>query len=303
MKTWILAAASFCVASAVLAQGHGYIQCECPDTKSFDARGYWSDSRIAAAKALPVPVLTEENRRKLMISDPALADVLDFERSASRIIGAPTPGAPQQADVSLSPHSLVGKLLFTKDGQDTYCTAQLVGDDSMILSAAHCVRDKNSGQLHNKMSFIAGYKDSLNRFSAVSCVGTWSTFPDLKVPNYAVDYAFLRLATKLDGHLGLKPRLPAAEWISVGYPKDISGGEIQQFVVGSKRGVHNYIVEMTENQMNGGASGGAFIANISGPVAVSVNSFRSGAFMYGPYFDGSMGTLYSTVMNGCPNPE
>jgi len=287
------------LAAAAVADGGGFVECSCPDSPGFDARAYWSPQRISGAKALTIPVLSSDQRKMLMLGQ-AERDDEDFALPASPSVkGLTSPGDPQRADVTISPHSLVGKLLFTKDGQDSYCTAQLVGDDSMIITAAHCVRDEKGGRFFEKFSFVPGFQDGTNRFAAVRCVGTWSAFPHPRLPNYALDYAFGKLATPLNAHLALKPRLPVDEWISVGYPEDVDGGQRQQFVRGGKRIVVSNIVEMSENRMNGGASGGGFIAD---QTVIGVNSFRSGVYMYGPYFDRGLRLLYDGVFSGCPKP-
>ena len=137
-------------------------------------------------------------------------------------VPGPTPGQSSPANVAVLPHSMVGKLFFMVGTSPGYCTAQLIGDDDIVLTAAHCVRDKNNGTFYSKFSFIPGYRDGTDRFSAVSCVGTWSTFHS--PPNYAVDYAFGKLKSPLKGGLGLKSGLPATEWISVGYPFNATMG-------------------------------------------------------------------------------
>jgi hypothetical protein len=61
---------------------------------------------------------------------------------------------------------------------------------------------------------------------------------------------------------------------------------------------------MTENRMNGGASGGAFIGVFKGAyTAVGVNSHRTGAYMSSPLFDGATTNLYMYVLAGCPKPQ
>ena len=294
---------AFACAVAVRGDGRGFRECSCSDAKGFDASAYWTEQRQRSARALPVPVVTSEERDRLMSADLAFRDEAEFALPASPSIVSQKAGEPAPADVTLAPHDVVGKLFFRSGGVDSYCTAQLIGDRSMILTAAHCVRDKNSGNFHSAFSFIAGFDDGRKRISAVSCVGTWSSFPHARLPNYALDYAFARLVSPLDGHLGLTLRLPVSEWVSVGYPEDVDGGKTQQSVRGSKREVVNYIIGMTENLMNDGASGGGFIAPC-GPLhcAVSVNSFRSGAYMYGPYFDGNTAKLYDYVRAQCPKP-
>ena len=115
-------------------------------------------------------------------------------------------------------------------------------------------------------------------------IGTWSTFPNKTLPNYSVDYAFGSLDTKLGGYLAVKSRVPAEEWISVGYPQNVDGGKTQQAVRGGKRTISSNILEMTENDMEGGSSG-MFMASVTAYTAIGLNSDRSGAYMYSPYFD------------------
>ena len=141
------------------------------------------------------------------------------------------------------------------------------------------------------------------------CVGTWSTFPDSTSPNYAVDYAFGTLATPIKPYLGIQEGLPADEWIAVGYPVDIDAGERQQFVRGKEVSTSNNVVEMSNNTMQNGASGGGWIADIKGlgQTVIGVNSFLSGN-MFGPFFDSGVGLLYGHMQNlgkgtDCPAPN
>lgn len=295
---------AICVTFPLLGQGNGVIDCPCTEPSGFDPKAFWSDARTESAKALELPSLTSTQVKQLMLRTTSVRDdEQDFEISASALL-APgvAPGQSEPADLTVLPHSLVGKLFFMKNGQASYCTAQLVGNNSIILTAAHCVRDEHTGKFHEKFSFIPGYKDGTKRFAYVRCVATWSTFPHTILPNHAVDYAFGRLENPLNGHLGLKARLPVDQWVSVGYPQ-VPDHEQQRVVRGGKRDISNGIVEMTENQMQEGASGGAFIADLpKGPTAISVNSFTSAGLMYGPFFDGSLGQLYSHVLDGCPKP-
>lgn len=294
---------AICLSPVLLAQGHGVVECECPDPMGFDARGFWTKEAIRAAEPMELPNLSDEDVRKLRLFElPGVEPSKVFALPASPLTGTAASVRPvQEADVTVPPHNAVGKLFFTtRAGKKGYCTAQLVGDDAMILTAAHCVRDKKTGDFYEKFSFIGGYKDEDGEFSYVVCVGTWSTFPHTTNPNFAVDYAFGRLKDPLSTHLGIAEALPASEWISVGYPKDVQRGERQQFVRGGQASTSNNLVEMANNPFKDGASGGGWLADVPrlGRTAIGLNSYRSGTSMYGPLFDSGVGKLYAHVFLG-----
>jgi V8-like Glu-specific endopeptidase len=309
MRRFLQFAWAILFASSVLAQGRGVVECACPDPVGFDPKAYWTLERIGKAKAFATPILTPDQLRRLTARYlPALPSVFTLQGSALKKLVAPLAPPSQLADVTIPPHSSVGKLLFTENNVDSYCTAQVIGDGSMIVTAAHCVRNERSGAFKHNFSFIAGYNERKGVFSYVRCVGTWSSFPSPTFPNYAVDYAFGTLQTPIIPALSMKEGLPATEWIAVGYPQTDS--EHQQFVRGGSVGVGNNAVQMSNNTMEDGASGGGWIVNDPGlgQTLIGVNSFISGT-MQGPLFDSAVGLLYEHMVSvgagtdSCPSPN
>jgi len=280
-------------ATSILGQGRGVVECSCPDPVQ-DPNAYWTPERIGNAKAPVTPALTREQVHRLTArQSPYLPPIFTPPGTEAKGTTAPLTTGPQPADVTIPPYSSVGKLLFTQNNLDSYCTAQVIGDGSMIVTAAHCVRDEKSGQFKRNFTFVAGYHDRKGTVSFVRCVGTWSSFPNKTFPNYSLDYAFGTLVTPITPALALKQGLPARDWIAVGYPQNVSSGERQQFVSCGNAGAGNNTVQMSNNTMEDGSSGGGWIVNDPGrpPAVIGVNSYVSGT-MYGPYFDDGVGLLY-----------
>lgn len=91
-----------------------------------------------------------------------------------------------------------------------------------------------------------------------------------------------------------------------GYPLNLDHGEVMQYC-GAHAGAHtndpNYNGQRLACDMKGGASGGPWIqgydTNSGLGYVTSVNSFIVGNedMMYGPYFDGNVGSLYDSIAN------
>lgn len=223
-----------------------------------------SAEEIEAAEPLDETVSPEElerMRKRYRELNPGLLEIEPGDRSEKQLKGVPEPVDNPNAN---SPYWSTGKLTFKKaDGQTHRCTAQFVGDLSVILTAAHCVYDTVAGAWNTDFTFHRAFADG----KAAQTVG-WrcmSIFDAYHVPekNYAYDYAFI-LADRHDEKpaLTLQIGIPATTPLTaVGYPRNFGEGKVLQSVDGEWASVLGGIVTMSGNPMRSGNSGGAWFSN------------------------------------------
>ncbi len=209
----------------------------------------------------------------------------------------------QNADVSVFPFCCGGKLLFTKNGKSYYGTAQFVGDQCIILTAAHCVRSSDDGEWACNFAFYQGYKEGkaaqVITIKSVSIRTEWT--PPVK---YAYDYAFLIAESdSKSGYLECETMLQTDKVTAFGYPATIEGGNIMQKVtseVVNNTGIDG-VVAMLNTPFTGGSSGGAWLKQSANDYkVVGLNSFLiSGCnnVMFGPFMDDKFNMLLNYVKN------
>ena len=110
---------------------------------------FWTEERRKAAKPWPHPAQMEAEK-----------EAKDRGEAAIRPMASMAAIPEVRADVSVMPYSAGGKLFFrTADDKLGSCTAQVVGNDSVLLTAAHCVFDANARRWHTHIVFHRAYAD------------------------------------------------------------------------------------------------------------------------------------------------
>jgi hypothetical protein len=216
-------------------------------------------------------------------------------------LGDVTPGTAGQvvlANLTQDPLDAVAKLYFMQANQGYSCTAEFVGDSGdVLMTAGHCAYDNN---IYTWSTNIAAYL-SYDQGASVSafdwqCVAVYSGWAQKE---FSRDYAFIKMRGHSPKALGLSTGLPATQWTSVGYPVNFYSTERLVRVDGTRGGSADGAIEMQNNSMSHGASGGSWI---SGDNAIGLNSFTingNSNSMYGPPFDSYTVQLYNFVRNGC----
>lgn len=110
----------------------------------------------------------------------------------------------QPGDMSQYPISTRGQLLMTStDGKTSMCSATLISTNH-LLTAAHCVYDKNSRSFQDKLQFIPGRN---GKYIPYGLYGVKTAYIPSQYPNAGfgkgnADIAILELSTDLGSQLG-----------------------------------------------------------------------------------------------------
>jgi hypothetical protein len=147
---------------------------------------YWTKERLQAARPMPLLSVTAAEFDALL-HGPAAPGIQTAPSGDSAALG----GA-YRVNVDQRPYWNVGKLFFTADdGKDNVGSAAYVGTNKTLMTAAHCVRNGDNGNLYRNFLFIrAGtghwYGWSGQRVS-ISRIATYQAWVG---PNMKYDYAF-----------------------------------------------------------------------------------------------------------------
>ena len=267
---------------------------------------YWTPENIKKVKPLPHPKLSEQEMKEL-INQKQVKESLN--KPIEVIEGSDlTIGTPERADVNLSPYSKGGVLLFTKpDKQQYLCSAQFVGQSNILLTAAHCVQDGSTGKWYDNFVFYRAYNNGGGEKFVANCVVANTKWSQPK-KNYQYDYAFIQTSRHSShGWLGLIKDIPYQIWSAIGYPENYGDNKYMYEVRGNKGITAGGVVEMKNNPMRHGNSGGAWISDkpkdsSGSQYAIGLNSFHSDSYPgseFGPVFDNDFMLHYQKTVNNC----
>lgn len=302
MKKVIVLAMSLFAAATHASNKDNIIKNDAPEDA---VEAYWTEERIKNAIPLPLPEITEEELQRLLKNEGKATQPLvqSMEGSDARV---ETPGVPEKANVNERPFWNGGKLFFTKpDGKDYSCTAEFTGQNNIVLTAAHCVRNGETGAWYKNFNFRRAYNNGGGQSVGWNCASAYYMWY-MPPYNYKFDYAFIQTtSTSGAGWLGWKTQIPYTTWTAIGYPQNYGSNQYMYKVVGDKGPISGNVVQMNNNPMNYGASGGAWIAELTTPhvggnYAVGVNSFIMPADpgkVWGPLFDNDFAVLYNKAVN------
>lgn len=215
-------------------------------------------------------------------------------------------------DVNTVPLVFAGKMFFSKPSGDFVCSAQFISKN-VLLTAAHCVRDDQTGAFWKNITFFLQY--DRGRASAKytqNCVATYNSWVQPGNEKYLSDFAMIQVNSgSRTGWFGTQWDWQGAynHATKIGYPGGIAEGQVIQVLPGPIS-VSGGIVELRhgDKHAQGGSSGGAWIGDYDtrGDPArnhiISVESFGfdgQPGVDYGPYFDDRVKKLFDYVSNGC----
>ena len=162
---------------------------------------YWTPERREQASPEPLPEITQEELEAL-IEKSRKEEGQPTERVESLESYSPEPeattGTPTEADVGERPFWNGGIIFFTKpDGTDMYGSAEFCGQNNIVLTAAHCVRDHQSGEWYKNVWFARAYRNLL--WAQTVSIGWLTTkkawHSGTSGAPHDVDYAFLTTST------------------------------------------------------------------------------------------------------------
>ncbi|MCI1634774.1 trypsin-like serine peptidase [Bifidobacterium sp.] len=264
----------------------GNVSITLADSEAEKVRNYWTPERKAAAQ-------------------PAEEIVID---SAGE---QPQPLKIAPANISAQPFSTGGKLFFTSSGQDKVASAEFCDDTRIALTAAHCIRNRDTGVWSENVLFERAYRygTSAEEYTAntLTCREDWTVTKE-----WQWDFAFF--VTNKPSPITPLPyalNMPFARVTQFGYPVAYDDGEVMQTSDGnitrnaipdlsdSSNNARNSstvgTVKMDNNPAGGGCSGGAWVG-IGTTTVASLNSFHftsDPSTEYGPVFGAEFQSLYA----------
>lgn len=207
---------------------------------------------------------------------------------------------PAKADLSKMPFAAGGKLFFSRAGTNYVASANIMESHNLLLTAAHCVQDKDTGQIGENFLFERCY-DSGNAsekltFKTVALKEFWYSEKKWKW-DYAI--VILNSDSNVDTPLHYSTEDVAGKTVTAfGYPVNYYNGKSMVFVKGSVASREDHTWLINGCKMRGGSSGGAWVleddktvigVNSYGPVSTSVDYEGS------PIFDENFESLYQYV--------
>lgn len=207
---------------------------------------------------------------------------------------------PQRADTSRMPFQACGKLFFVRGGEHYVASASVVCSNDLVLTAAHCVQDKDTGMLCEKFLFERCYDDGDSAeeltFRTVALKEYWHERKEWKW-----DYAFAVLngSSTLATPLTYSTEdIAGKPLVAYGYPANYYDGDQMVYINGDAGNTGFGTREISGDKMRGGSSGGAWVLKDTTTV-VGLNSYGpvdpAYAYMGSPVFDAEFDSLYEYV--------
>lgn len=278
-----------------------------------DRLGGWTPSAMDDAQAVPRPNIDPDAVRS------AVRQVRGERAARPEVPGtseakdlASADGQRASGDVYQKPLYWAGKLFFRQGNDDFVCSAQFVSPN-VILTAAHCVRDPDSGAWNSDFIFALQYRNGeYSQRYGYECVATKNGWVQPGFEKYPYDYALILVdrpsKTGYFGtHWGWEGQYSDA--VKIGYPGGVADGQVMQVETGPIV-TDSAIVQINHGNPadQRGSSGGAWIGNYSdggaaeGNYIISVESFGfddQPGVDYGPYLTSEFKDLWDYVENGC----
>ena len=274
------------------------------EKKQNEITDYWTPERRKKAIPYPIPTVTKKEKDKLKKKNHSFEERIESIESYipdSKSESDTSDGEPTNANVKERPFWNGGKLFFTgSDGKDYVGSAQFCGQNNILLTAAHCIRDSETGEWYKNVRFYRAYNNGGGQHVKVAQLTTKSAWvTGVKEVNFQYDYSFLVTSTKSGaGWLGWKTGIPYSNWTAIGYPINYGSCKYMQKVVGTKGKGSGGVIEMLGNPMTNGCSGGAWIGDLTiphvgGNYAIGLNSYTiHDGNIWGPLFDSGFSDLY-----------
>ncbi len=244
---------------------------------------YWTDER--RINAIPADMFEES-----------------YDGEANTALSTATD--PAKPDLTQMPYKACGKLYYVYSGKNYVASAELLCKKNLLLTAAHCIQKKDTGDLAYNFLFCRCYDDGKQEEKLLAKKVALKTYWHDK-KDYRWDYGFIVLTSdsNIDKVLTYSTDdISREKIISFGYPTNYYDGKSMVFVEGTCRSDGNSWI-MDGNKMGKGCSGGAWVIKdeINNNVAVSVNStlliHETKHWVKGPKFDENFVSLYEYAIS------
>ncbi len=204
---------------------------------------------------------------------------------------------PKEVNYAERPFEAGGKLFFTLDNKDFVGSASIVGENNLLLTAAHCVQDNKTGNVAENFLFSRSYQGELSSedipFKKVVLKQNW-----FKEKTRKWDYAFAVLAkhSTVSKPLTYKVLDITGQTITAfGYPGNFFDGEQMVFIKGTSNKGPNSLWRIGGNKMLTGASGGPWVL-ADNETVVGLNASSTSAkipnTLLSPVFDTEFDNLF-----------
>lgn len=199
------------------------------------------------------------------------------------------------------PFSAGGKLFFSKDGEDYVASANIMEKSKLLVTAAHCVQDMDTGNLCDNFLFERCYNSGRASenltFKTIALKEYWHSEKKWKW-----DYAMAVLNSDSTAASPLKfstEDIRNKTVTNFGYPVNYYDGNQMVFVKGNAVRLSDDTWLIDGCKMRGGCSGGAWVLEDNKTI-VGVNSYgpmaETKAYIGSPIFDENFESLYNYVL-------
>lgn len=213
-------------------------------------------------------------------------------------------GQVDLTDMTIAPYSSVGRLTYDFPSGSFACTAQLIGSTGILLTAAHCVWDKDTNAWASNTRFALRYSLGVSTqifdWDCAAIVSGWQNAANHTMDQIPYDYAFIKIRGTPPSGLGLTIGTGAAHVDDVGYPINYYNNQQMVHVFGNKDAQNPSA--MTTNPMSHGSSGGAWIVANSAVSLNSGNRVGQDNVMYGPALSARTQAVADFVSGSCKGP-
>ena len=255
------------------------------DNSPHDIREYWTPERKKAA----TPVIGG-------------APISQGRPSADNAPPPPPPTDPKEANLAEMPFTTGGKLFYSMNGKDFVASGNIFMKNNMLLTAAHCIQDKDSGSIGENYVFELDYTGELSSedftFKTVALRENW-----YQTKNEKYDYAIAildkpsKVATPM--RYTTDTQIRDKQITSMGYPTAYFDGAQMMFVKGLVVPIYGHWA-MFGSKMGAGASGGAWVLD-DNVTAVGLNAYVSVSgkeilYSGSPLFDKEFDSLYQYAL-------
>ncbi len=213
----------------------------------------------------------------------------------------PNISAASQSQLAELPYAAMGKLFFKRpDGSPATCSAGFAGADDVIITAAHCLMQRD-GSWNSDVMFYRLYGAGPPEVFAISCMATtrgWEQLDGAKQLYH--DVAFLKTARPNEaGSLGVSKGLPAEYLLVSGYANKYFNGQRMITLTAPSFYSRSGFLGTKGNPLGSGSSGTPWTAM---ETVYSVSSFFAESHpnvMWGPRITTETLELMDFVRSGC----